>query len=172
MPMPLIDGLIHENLGTQQIRLFRDWIPTQVKRTEETKLWIYQYRNGPEKDWQSFYSFPGIEFMMLDWGVVNFWMTTHPTSHQRYNVLVIKFLRRLKKGEDEGGEHEIYGKRMMVNGVVKENLGGKTQIIAQLKSEEERVSALEKYFGIELAEEEVLGIAGYKSELGPVPALE
>lgn len=170
MPMPLEDGLIHQNLGTQQIRLFRDWIPTQVKRTEETKLWIYQYRNGPEKEWNSFYSFPGIEFMMLDWGVVNHWMTTHPTSHQRYNVLVIKFLRRLKEGEEEGGEQEIYGKRMLVNGVVKENLGGRTHIIAELKTEEERVSALKDFFGIKLADEEVLGIVGYKSELRETPA--
>lgn len=164
MPMPLIDGLIHQNLGTQQIRLFRDWIPTQVQRTEESKLWIYQYRNSAEKEWNSFYSFPGVEFMALDWGVVNYWMTTHPTSHQRFNVLCIKFLRRLKEcGDDD--EYEIYGKRMLVNGVVKENLGGKTYVIAECRTEEERVAALKKYFEITLAEEEILGIVGYKSEL-------
>jgi arylamine N-acetyltransferase len=165
-PMPLIDGLVHDNLGTQQIRLVRDWIPHQVHRTGETKLWIYQYRNNVDKEWNSFYSFPGIEFYALDWGVVNFWIGAHPDSHQRVNVLVIKFLRKPKQKHDvDGHEYEIYGKRMLINGVVKENLGGKTQIVAELKSEAERLAALEDYFSIELSKEEREGIIGYKSEL-------
>ncbi|KAH6889877.1 hypothetical protein B0T10DRAFT_42122 [Thelonectria olida] len=163
-PMPLIDGLVHDNLGTQQIRLVRDWIPQQVHRAEESKLWIYQYRNNLDREWNSFYSFPGIEFYALDWGVVNFWIGAHPDSHQRVNVLVIKFLRRPKQDVD-GLEYEIYGKRMLVNGVVKENLGGKTHIVTELKSEAERLAALEGYFSIGLSQEEGEGIIGYKSEL-------
>ncbi|KAH8661216.1 hypothetical protein BGZ61DRAFT_539658 [Ilyonectria robusta] len=164
-PMPLIDGLVHQNLGTQQIRLVRDWIPHQVHRAEDTKLWIYQYRNGVDKDWNSFYSFPGIEFYALDWGVVNFWIGAHPDSHQRFNMLTIKFLRRLKEGEGNKDEYEIYGKRMLVNGVVKENLGGRTQVVAKCKSEAERVEALERYFSIVLEADEKQGIRGYFSEL-------
>ncbi|KAK2678250.1 Arylamine N-acetyltransferase [Fusarium oxysporum f. sp. vasinfectum] len=126
MPMPLIDDLVHENLGTQQIRLKRDWIPHQVHKTEETKLWIYQYRNGQDKEWNSFYSFPGIEFFALDWDVVNWWINTHADSHQLRNVLTIKFLLRPVESEASfEGEMEVYGKRMLVNGVVKENLGGR-----------------------------------------------
>ncbi|KAH6994923.1 hypothetical protein EDB80DRAFT_153879 [Ilyonectria destructans] len=164
-PMPLVDGLVHQNLGTQQIRLVRDWIPHQVHRTEDTKLWIYQYRNGVDRDWNSFYSFPGIEFYALDWGVVNFWIGAHPNSHQRFNMLVIKFLRRLKDGEGNKNEYEIYGKRMLVNGVVKENLGGRTQVVTECKSEAERVEALKKYFSIVLEADERQGIQGYFSEL-------
>ncbi|KAK7432536.1 hypothetical protein QQZ08_000743 [Neonectria magnoliae] len=165
-PMVLVDGLVYQNLGTQQIRLVRDWIPHQVHRTEDSRLWIYQYRNGVDKDWNSFYSFPGIEFYALDWGVVNFWIGNHPSSHQRVNMLVIKFLRRLKEAaEGEREEYEIYGKRMLVDGVIKENLGGKTQVIAECKSEAERLEALEKYFSISLEVEEKEGIRGYVSEL-------
>ncbi|RSL57863.1 hypothetical protein CEP51_014164 [Fusarium floridanum] len=166
MPMPLIDGLIHENLGTQQIRLVKDWIPHQVHRTEETKLWIYQYRNSIDKEWNSFYSFPGIEFYALDWDVVNWWINTHPDSHQRRNVLTIKFLRRqVEKDEKYKGEQEIYGKRMLVNGVVKQNLGGKTQVITICETEEQRIEALNKYFDISITDEEKSGIHGYISEL-------
>ncbi|EEU43315.1 uncharacterized protein NECHADRAFT_44961 [Fusarium vanettenii 77-13-4] len=158
-PMPLVSGLVHRNMGTQQIRL--------VHRSEESKVWIYQYRNQEDAEWNSFYSFPGIEFMDLDWGVVNWWINTHPTSHQRVNVLVIKFLRRPKEAkEDESdGLQEIYGKRMLVNGVVKENLGGKTRVVEELKSEDERLEALERYFGITLSGEEKEGIRGYVSDL-------
>ncbi|KAF4983399.1 hypothetical protein FZEAL_1128 [Fusarium zealandicum] len=166
MPMSLVDGLVHENLGTQQIRLVRDWIHHQVHRTEETKLWIYQYRNGADKEWNSFYSFPGIEFYALDWGVVNWWINTHPDSHQRRNVLVIKFLRRpVKREASHDGEQEIYGKTMLVNGLVKQNLGGKTETISRCKIEQDRLGALEKYFDIFLTEEEERGIYGYVSEL-------
>ncbi|KAH7152940.1 hypothetical protein EDB81DRAFT_718566 [Dactylonectria macrodidyma] len=164
-PMPLIEGLVHQNLGTQQIRLVRDWIPHQVHKTEETKLWVYQYRNGVDKDWNSFYSFPGIEFYALDWGVVNFWIGAHPDSHQRFNMLVIKFLRRPKETEGKQEEHEIYGKRMLINNVVKENLGGKTRVVAECKSEADRIEALEKCFSIVLEAEEKDGIQGYFSEL-------
>lgn len=171
MPMPLIDDLVHENLGTQQIRLKRDWIPHQVHKTEETKLWIYQYRNGQDKEWNSFYSFPGIEFFALDWNVVNWWINTHADSHQLRNVLTIKFLLRPVESEASfEGEMEIYGKRMLVNGVVKENLGGKTQIITTCNTEGERVEALEKYFQISLTDEEKEDIHGYVSELrGTMP---
>ncbi|KAM0231270.1 hypothetical protein ACHAPO_008650 [Fusarium lateritium] len=164
-PIPLIDGLIHENLGTQQIRLKRDWIPHQVHRTEETKFWIYQYRNNKNKDWNSFYSFPGIEFFAPDWGVVNWWINTHPDSHQRRNVLVIKFLRRTKKGEGLDSEQEICGKRMLINGVVKENLGSETRTVTVCQTEEERLLVLEQFFQISLTEKERLGIHGYVSAL-------
>ncbi|CAI4220260.1 unnamed protein product [Parascedosporium putredinis] len=164
MPMPLVDGLVHQNFGTQEIRLIRDWIPLQVHRTEESKLWIYQYRNGRELEWNSFYSFPGVEFLDLDWGVVNFWINENSQSHQRVNVLVIKFLRRLKQGRDD--TYELYGKRMLVNSTIKENLGGRTGIIQECKSESDRIAALAHHFGIKLAREEEEGIRGYVSDLG------
>ncbi|KAI9159127.1 hypothetical protein HJFPF1_07135 [Paramyrothecium foliicola] len=170
MPMPLVDGLVHQNLGTQQIRLKRDWIPHQVHKVEETKLWIYQYRNSSSREWNSFYSFPGTEFYALDWGVVNWWINTHPDSHQRRNLLTIKFLQQsVESGKDFEGQREIHGKRMLVNGVVKENLGGKTQVIFTCRTEEQRVEALGKYFQIFLTDEEKGGIRGYVSELPPTP---
>jgi hypothetical protein len=86
-------------------------------------------------------------------------------------VLTIKFL--LQPVEVEAsfeGEMEIYGKRMLVNGVVKDNLGGKTQIITTCNTEGERVEALGEYFQISLSDEEKESIRGHVSELrGTVP---
>lgn len=165
VPLPLIDGLIHENMGTQQIRLHRDWIPTQLYRVETSKVWIYQYRNTPSAAWNSFYSFPGIEFMPLDWGVVNFWQYAHINSHQTYNVLVVKFLRTLKTDSTARDEYTISGKRMLVNGTIKENLGGRTRIVTECESESERVTALRHFFDIKLSDSEILGIQGWRSQL-------
>ncbi|KAI2628302.1 cysteine proteinase [Xylaria nigripes] len=163
LPMPLVEGLVHRNIGTQEIRLIRDWIPTQLKRTEETKLWIYEYRNGPDMEWNPFYCFPLVEFMPNDWEVVNVYASTSPKCWQGGTVITMKFLRRAR---EDDGEEEIYGKRMLVNGVVKENLGGRTAVIHECKTDEDRVTALEKYFDLRLTEEERNGIKGWRTALG------
>ena len=83
-------------------------------------------------------------------------------------VLVIKFLlRRADADADgDGGEEEVYGKVMMVDGAVKRNLGkGKTEVVRVCESEEERVEALKEYFDITLTEEEREGIRGREGEL-------
>ncbi|GAP86262.1 putative arylamine N-acetyltransferase [Rosellinia necatrix] len=173
LPLPLVDGLVHRNLGAQQVRLVRDWIPTQLRRTEDAKLWIYQYRNGPDLEWNSFYCFPLVEFMPNDWEVVNVFASTSPRCWQVKTVIAIKFLRRPREregsdGDGDGngeGEEETYGKRMLVNDVIKENLGGRTSVIYECKDEADRVAALEKYFDIRLTDEEKNGIVGWPTAL-------
>lgn len=87
----------------------------------------------------------------------------HPESFQTFTVLVVKFLKR--DNEDGSGDLEISGKRMLVDGVVKENVGGKTQDVHACETEHERVKALKAWFGIELSAEEVEGIRGWRTEL-------
>lgn len=71
-PVPLIEGPITKNIGTQDIRLVQDFIPSQTERTPERKLWIYQYQNSPEKPWNSFYAFSDkIEFLPADYHIMN-----------------------------------------------------------------------------------------------------
>ena len=163
-PLPLVSGHAVPNIGTQEIRLVHDHIPPQVDRSERTKLWIYQYRNVPTQDWNSFYAFPEMEFLESDYYIMNWYTGSSPTSFQTFTCLVIKFLRRRKEGGEEG-EEEIFGKRMLVNGTVKENLGGKTKVVQECTVEEERIGALEKWFGMRFTEEERLGIVGYVTEL-------
>lgn len=153
VPMPLVENLVHQNLGTQQIRLARDWLPSQVRRVEESKLWVYQYRNSESQAWNSFYAFPEVEFLEPDWGVVNHWVCTHPDSNQVKNLLVVKFLRKRTDLEDESSE-EIYGKRMMINRTVKQNLGGKTELVKVCSAEDERTQLLETFFNIALTPDE------------------
>lgn len=73
------------------------------------------------------------------------------------------FLRQ--RNDAAPGQSEIYGKRMLVNGVVKENLGGKTKAVQECQTEAERVEALKKWFDIKLSEEEINSIRGWHTEL-------
>ena len=163
-PLPLIEDHILPNIGTQDIRLIRDFIPDQVERTPGLKRWIYQYRNSPDKPWNSFYAFSDqVEFSPADFNVMNWYTGSCPESFQTFTALIVKFLRR--PNEKVPGDEEIYGKRMLVNGTVKENLGGRTKVVQECKTEDERVEALKKWFGIELGQEEIEGIRGFQTEL-------
>ncbi|KAF4931924.1 N-hydroxyarylamine O-acetyltransferase [Colletotrichum fructicola] len=164
-PIPLVEGLVHNNLGTQQIRLAKDWLPTQAHRVDSSNQWIYQYRNNPSQPWNSFYAFAEIEFLQPDWGVVNHWMSTHPDSNQVRNLLVVKFLRRTNASSDSN-EQEIYGKKMLVNGTVKQNMGGKTEFVKACDTEESRLESLENVFSIVLSQTEKDGILTSPLRLG------
>lgn len=104
-----------------------------------------------------------MEWLPQDFEVLNAFTGSSAKSFQTYTVLVVKFLRRKAVGKMIG--EEVYGKRMLVGGTVKENLGGKTRVVRECGSEEERVEALREWFGIELTEEERGGIRGYQTEL-------
>lgn len=179
--------IITPGIGTASLRLIRAPIPaaqTTTSHGQQQKLWTYQYRNADHMDWNSCYCFPELEFTPADFEVMNFYASQSPASFQTRTVLVIKFLRRQQEEEeeDEGDEEEeeeggkprkekkkrnqIYGKVMMVDGVVKRNLGGKTEIVRICRSEEERMEALGGFFGIRLTEEEREGIKGREVELG------
>jgi arylamine N-acetyltransferase len=162
-PLPLVEGHVTHNMGTQEVRLIKDHIPAQIDRRSHTKMWIYQYRNSYIQTWNSFYAFYEVEFSAEDYDVMN-WYTGHsPESPQLGGLLVIKFLRRQKT--DGKGKHEIFGKRMLVQDTVKENLNGKTIIVETCTSEKDRIAALEKWFGITLTEAEIKGIVGWRTEL-------
>lgn len=163
-PIPLLDRIITRNIGTQDIRLTRDFIPGQIERTPDRKLWIYQYRNSPDKPWNSFYAFSDlVEFLLPDFNIMNWYTGSCPESFQTFTVLVVKFLRRLNV--ERPSDDEIFGKRMLVDGTVKENLNGKTHVVQECKTEEERIEALREWFGIELTQEERESIRGFGTEL-------
>lgn len=165
------EATIHQNLGSQQVRLVHNNIDKQ--QLSEPRLWIYQYRNGPDKDWNSFYSFPELEFFQEDFEVQNWWACAH-TLH-RWTVLVVRFLREGEPveftevnddvAEEEGGDVRIAGKVMLVNNLVKFNMGGKTQVVRELCTETERVVALKTYFNITLVEDEINAISGWDMAL-------
>lgn len=54
---------------------------------------------------------------------------------------------------------------MLINGVLKRNMGGRTVVIRECVSEEERVECLRVEFGIRLTEEERSAIRGSVTEL-------
>ncbi|KAJ5722926.1 hypothetical protein N7488_000961 [Penicillium malachiteum] len=163
IPMPLVSGQVLQNLGPQEIRLIYDNIPKQTR--PDQKLWIYQYRNGSEKNWESLYSFAELEFFQDDFEVIN-----HFTSWETLTTGTMIIVRFLRNSETDGlplNDHErelerrsydsarisIVGKIMFISGspdVVKLNMGGKSRVIDSCHSKEERVSGLKRWFQIQI----------------------
>ncbi|KAL6856404.1 arylamine N-acetyltransferase 2 [Trichoderma novae-zelandiae] len=139
---------IHNNLGSQEMRLVHDVLPKQ--RLLEPKVRIYQYRNGTNKPWNFFYSFLEVDFFQEDFEVQNWWAKGEP----------LKYPHREWKGGCKV-EISIVGKVMLVNNVIKLNMGGKTERILQFTSEKQRLNALCEYFGISLMDEERRSIDGW-----------
>lgn len=163
-PMPLIHGVVSHNLGSQEIRLVRERIPGSRKQD----FWVYQYRNSSEKPWNSFYAFNETEFLDIDFRPISYWTSQGPTF-QKTTVLLVKFL--LGDVDTETGEQRVSGKIMMVNGIVKRNMGGKTETLQVCTTEAERIQALKQWFHIELTTEEISGIKGTITELKDVEIL-
>lgn len=188
-PLPLLGGLesgqeypVHRNLGSQEVRITRGLYPGVVSGGQGNKVWFYEYRNRPEDDWNLYFAFGDREASSWDLECANYWVSSHPESFQRKQILVVKFLRdsrenAWKKGlieaadkSDSGSISTIpevgtAGKIMLADGVVKRNLGGKTDIVKVCQTEEERVQALKEYFNISLGEDEKQGIRGFETAL-------
>lgn len=188
-PLPLVRSLgpgceypVHKNLGSQEVRITRDLYPGSVSGGEANNMWFYEYRNSPEDEWNRYYAFGDHEASNWDLECANYWVSSHPESFQRKQILVVKFLRDSYEDSWEKGlieaadpgdsvsitipEVETSGKIMLAQGVVKRNLGGKTDIVKICRTEEERVEALKEYFGITLSDEQRQGIKGFETALG------
>ena len=170
-PRPLVHAEISRNIGSQEMRLMHEYMDAQTVRDDEKqKMWVYQYRNSPEMAWTAFYAFTETEFLDQDLRVMNHF--TALTSFQPVTVLAVKFLRRVEQDDagkavtDKDGKVErIHGKVMLVQGVFKINDGGKTRVVEDCKNEDDRIKALEKWFGLRLTEQQRNGMRGYCTEL-------
>jgi len=156
-PVLMEHGHSQRNLGAQEIRLVQREFPGAAAGP---LFWFYQYRNSADAEWNDYYGFPEMEFTQADFNGMNFWTATAPGSFQIVQVLIVRFVR-----DDESEEVRVKGKYMLHNGKVKRNFGGKTELIMECKTEEERVEALKKYFNITLTEEQRKAIEGYRTEL-------
>jgi arylamine N-acetyltransferase len=164
-PLPLKEGIVTTNLGTQEVRLQQGFIEQVGERADGTRqeFWTYEYRNSPEKEWNSFYCFREEEFLEADFGVMNYFTGAFGPTFQTSTVLIVLFVR----SREEDGELRVIGKRMLVNGDVKENLGGRTEVVKVCKTEDERVEVLNDFFKISLEKGEREGIIGRITELKP-----
>lgn len=153
-PVPLVSDQPSSNIGSQSIRLLLSSISDSTRKDQQ--LWCYQFCHGEDRPWIDGYSFTETEFLPQDFAMMSFFTSTSRTSWFTYRVVCVKHLM-------EGGE--LIGEIRLYENEVRRRIRGESELLATLTTEEERVQALDKYFGIELSEPEVLGIHGMITEL-------
>jgi len=157
-PLPLVDGEVSVGIAPEELRLL--WTSIAQNTDPTQKLWVFQHRNDSQSPWQDAYCFTDLEFLPVDYEVMNFRISQSRTSWFTYMIVCVKTVLEVL---DE--EQEVVGTVMLVGNEVKRRVKGKTELLVTCKTEEERVQALEKWFDIHLTYEERKGIMGMVTEL-------
>ncbi|KAF2020740.1 cysteine proteinase [Aaosphaeria arxii CBS 175.79] len=137
-------------------RLQWDNIPGNTD--EHQRLWIYQHRINNESDFQTTYCFTELEFLPIDYSIMNYYTSTCQRSFFTRTII------GEKKLVSEDGE-TLIGNLILGNGDIKWRVNGVKEKEIAFASEEDRLKALEEHFGIHFSQSERDGIRGLASEL-------
>lgn len=157
-PIPLEHG--HEFVGVAPMRGRLQYRNLEEHTDPNQRVWVYSAQENESAPWKDMYHFVETEFIPGDFEVMNLRTMTSPQSFFVQSVMCMCTVL------DEQQEKAV-GLLILHRDYVKRRIGSKSEIIEQLESEEQRVKALERYFGIVLSPEEQRGIRGLASELRP-----
>ncbi|KAM0355185.1 hypothetical protein ACHAPU_001050 [Fusarium lateritium] len=163
VPMELLHDKFFERSDTGQMRLRYDTIPQYLSKQ---KIWIYEYRSRDGGEWTPQWSFMDSEVLPEDISVMNMSPSRSPTSFFTFKVVCVQFTsekedyseidaRDVKKA---GGD--IDGGLIIDGNSFKYRKGGVTKWERTFKSEDARLEALRKYFGVELSVKNQRAIGG------------
>lgn len=144
------------NHGTFSMRLRRGRIHEHTASGQE--LWVYDVKFNDERPWLSVMCFSEVEFIQDDFERMNFYINGSRRYWMTNRMIVCKLIL------DDDMEGSIIGVATLTGHVVQRSIRGKREKIV-CSAEDERIAALEKYFGILLTQEERRGIEGLPSAL-------
>lgn len=154
-PIPLTQGIELPNVGRQTMRLIKSSV---AQNTGDTQLWQYEHRNSDTEAWIPTYCFTETEFWREDYEMMSYFVSTHRCSWFTWYVVCVKMLL------SETGD-EVVGDVTMFEREMKRRVKGETEVLAVLRTEDDRVRVLKEVFGIELDDGQMMGIRGMRSEL-------
>lgn len=158
-PLPLVeDGAAYTGISPAQIRLRRDNIASNTNTNNNQKLWIFERQNDPESPWLPANCFSELEFNQADFEVMNFSTSKNQELWFSFKVICTKMIT------NQCGD-EIIGQVILTDNEVKKRVHGVKEEQETLNTESERIAALDKWFGVQLLEEEIEGIRGKVTEL-------
>ena len=167
-PMPLNHQQIMPHVAPAETRLVYETLPQQLS---DCKVWILQLRTDSEAGWIPMYSFAELEVMPTDIEGLNYAPWLSRTVHFTQKVTCVRFTTYTEVGgqgmanEEEIERGDIDGALIIDQDRIKWRRHGKNQLDTELKSEDERVDALRRYWGIDLDEEDREAIQGTVSAL-------
>lgn len=171
-PMPLEHDKISDQIVPAQVKLSYGPIPDNLDPSQ--RLWIYHYRKDPQTRWTPQYCVTDLEFTPADIEAMNFEPSLNRRTFFTHKVVIARFTTEAEKdletyprssGRDEVGEG-INGSLTIDHDVLRWRRRGGEKLEIRLESEQERVLALEQYFGIILSVDEQRAIMGTAAQIG------
>ncbi|EXL91693.1 arylamine N-acetyltransferase 3 [Fusarium oxysporum II5] len=162
-PLEVEHERIHKGSSGFQMRLRHDIIAQNVSNQ---KLWIYEYRSHDGGEWVPQWCFMDYEVLPEDIRVFNMSPSKSPSSFFTFKVVSVQFTSE-KEDYSDGNARNLKNVGGVIDGafIIDGNLfkyrkGGETRWEKTFKTEEERLEALWKYFGVELTKENERAIRG------------
>lgn len=165
-PVPLRDGIELTGMAPQQFRLQYKVLPQHTDRDQ--RVWVYGHRDGPDNAWTEGYCFTEIEYFAADFEIMNAVTMTLRNSLFTQAVICVRFLRDPYAAASD--LNLLHGAVVLFNDEVKTKVRGKLRASEKFSSENDRVGAIEREFGIRLVDRERRGITGLVTQLRPRPA--
>ncbi|KAL1310685.1 hypothetical protein AAFC00_000946 [Neodothiora populina] len=165
----------------QESRIRWTNIPDNVNKSQ--LIWVYEFRYDVKADWIPAYCFSETEFLPNDYAMMSFFTSHNPKSWFTYSVVCVKMVMGKRSSstttttprqygqqaaeqlQDSEVEDEIVGDVTLFNNEVKRRVHGEAETVERLETEDQRVAALKKWFGISLTDSERDGIKGKASAL-------
>ena len=152
-------------VGPALNRLSYESLPAHTNSGQ--RVWVFEHKDGEgEGEWLPMYCFVELEFLPRDYEVMNYFTATSGESWFTRRVVACRMVEEERERDEEGKEGtRLGGVVMLVGGEVTRRLKGKKETVMVCETEEERVEALERWFGVRLSEEEKAGVRGKEVEL-------
>lgn len=141
--------------------------PATVPLAEEWRLEINTTRNGqelPQGVWRTLYQFSLHQYYLVDFEWLSVMVQSNPKS-LFWNYLVVVLYTPAKGDSAEVGEK--MGVKVMMGPKVTYREGGKYEVLKEMKSEADRISALKEYFNIEYPLDAAVNVRNKNGALGP-----
>ncbi|RFU80303.1 n-acetyltransferase family [Trichoderma arundinaceum] len=158
-PIPLTAGFEFDNISPRRGKLeFRPLAQSTSPSTQA--LWVYSSQDNPSADWIERYCFTETEYFPADYEVSNYYCSTVRTSIFFREVVAMRGILN-DKGDGLKGIVTMYRNevRRRMDGVPG------VEVVENMKNEEDRVKALEKWFLMPLTQAEARAIRATSSEL-------
>lgn len=171
-PLALEAGVAATQVDPAEMRLMYEPLPQHIDRSQ--RIWIFQHRINKDSEWATQYCFTDTEFLPSDIESMNFSPWLNPRSFFTHKVVAVRFTTSLESDKDDGGpgspnetalEGEIDGAVIVNHSYLKWRRYGKTVKHVEFESEDERVRALERYFGIMISQQDREAIIGTAAEI-------
>ena len=158
VPLSLISDTSAFSVYPRKARLLHSLIPEHTASYALNLMWRLEVRDREGCQWTPTYAFSEIEFLPVDFEMINWYMTTSPRSFFKHKILVGRMIL------DEQRE-EIVGDITLFEKILRKRIQGEVKFEVECKSENERVQLLQEHFGIKLRDAERKGIIGMVSQI-------